>query len=64
MKIPADDTGTNPTINTIVKDEIWIVDNFFTEKQCKALIASSEKVGYEEALVTVGDDIGRLASVC
>jgi len=56
-EIGEDITETKPIINTLIKDEIWIIDNFFTEKQCKALIAASEKVGYEEAHVTLANNV-------
>lgn len=56
-------TETKPTINTIIKDEVWVIDDFFTEKQCEALIASSEKVGYEEAHITLADNVSIFASV-
>ncbi len=49
-----------PTINTLVKDEIWVIDDFFTEKQCEALIAASEKVGYEEAHITLANNVCKI----
>ena len=51
---------TKCLINKIIKDEIWIVDNFFTAKQCKKLIEVSEKIGYQDAMVTTGMGLGIL----
>jgi len=62
-EISEDATETKPTINTIIKDEIWVIDDFFTKKQCEALIAASEKVGYEEAHVTLANNVSWLALV-
>jgi len=49
-----------PVLNEIVKDEIWIVDNFLSKEECDYLIKVSEKAGYVEALVNVGNGIGML----
>ena len=59
-EIGEDVTEKKPTINTLVKDEIWVIDNFFTKKQCEALIAASEKVGYEEAHITLANNVCRV----
>jgi hypothetical protein len=51
--------STKPIIwTTVVKDEIWIADNFFTPAECKKLIELSEKVGYTEAAVNIGENKG------
>jgi len=54
-------TPTDSNFKEIIKDEIWIVENFLTKDECKALIDASEKVGYTEALVTTGVGEGMLA---
>ena len=59
-KLNSSTKETKCLINKVIKDEIWIVDNFFTAKQCKKLIEISEKIGYQDAMITTGMGSGIL----
>jgi hypothetical protein len=47
-------TTSHPNYREIIKDEIWVVDDFLSEKECETLIEVTENSGYEDALVTTG----------
>lgn len=49
---------TTPTLDEIVKDEIWIVENILSKQECEYPIAASEKGGHVDALVTTGLNAG------
>ena len=50
-------TPVDADFQTIVKGEIWAVDNFLTAKECEFLIEASENAKYTDALINTG--IGR-----
>ncbi|KAL9650296.1 hypothetical protein ABK040_014950 [Willaertia magna] len=47
---------SEPIVTVVDKGNIWIVDNVFTEDECNKFIEMSEKIGYSEAGITVGQD--------
>jgi len=46
------------TWKTVVQDEIWVAENFFSKEECEKLIEISENASYEEALVNISKDLG------
>ena len=51
-------TEGNPDYQTVVSDEIWVVDNVLSKEEAKMLIDLSEKLGYTQALLTTGIGTG------
>lgn len=47
-------------MQSVVNGEIWVINNFLTPNQCDEIIKFSEKKGFEEALVNIGNGMGMM----
>ena len=54
------DTKTNNKVHVIEKDNIWILDNMFSEDECKKFIEESKQLGYSDAPITTGPRTSRM----
>lgn len=48
------------TLFQICQGEVWALEKFLDGNTCKALIEVTEKVGFEDALITTGINTGVL----
>src|SRR4051812_2276125 len=44
-------------LKIIIPGNLWIVDNFFTDEECDSIITLTEKLGYEEATLNIGNNV-------
>ena len=47
-----------PLSENWINDYVFTVDQFFSVEECNQYIQISEDIGYEDALVTIGEDTG------
>ena len=50
-------TPNDKRLKIIIPGNLWIVDNFFTDKECDSMISLTEKLGFETATLNIGNNV-------